>query len=120
MSQNVTDAQVLNLSIAGADASGNPVTPTFDSPPTWTLVDPSSSGATLVPSADGLTAVLTPGAVGSSLTVNLTAVNGGSTFTASLDVTVSSSGLASISIVAVAVPKPAPTPPTPTPAPTTP
>lgn len=110
MAQLLRIDEIDNLTIAVLDASGNPVTPpvTFDSPPVWALVDTASSGASLVPDASGLSAVLTPGAVGSTVTLNLTGVIGGVTFTASLDVTIVAgvSTVASISIVATPAPKP--------------
>ena len=72
-----------------------------------TLTDPSTSGAVLTPAADGLSAVLTPGAVGSTVTLNLAGVVSGTTFSATLDVSIVSGSIASISIVAVPAPKPA-------------
>jgi hypothetical protein len=121
MAQNLHIDQIDNLSIAATDAAGNPQTPTFDSPPSWTLNDPASSGATLVASADGLTAVLTPPATpGASVTVNLTGVIGGQNYSATLSVTFVAGAIASISIVAVAAPRPpstTTTAPAPTPAP---
>lgn len=119
MAQTLTDNQIDNLAIVATDGAGNPVSPTFDSPPTWTLSDPSNSN-TLAASADGLTAVLTPGQVGSTPTVNLSGIIGGVTLTASLAVSIVSSAVVSISIVGVPTDKPAPTPspaPAPVPAP---
>ena len=118
MAQILRVDEIDNLSIAAVDASGAPITPTFDAPPTWTLVDTAASGATLVAAADGLSAVLTAGAVGTTVSVNLSGVIGGTTFTATLDVSfvASATGVASISIVATPAPKPAVTP-TPAPAP---
>ena len=113
MVQQLRIDEIDNLTIAVLDASGNPVSPpvTFDAAPVWTLVDTgTSSGASLVPAADGLTAVLTPGAVGATVTVNLALSVGGTPFTATLDVTTVAgvSTVASIAIVATPAPKPTP------------
>ena len=115
MAQTLTDNQIDNLSIVATDGAGNPVAPTFDSPPSWTLSDPSGSNS-LVASADGLTAVLTPGQVGSTPTVNLSGIIGGVTLTASLAISIVSSAVVALSIVGtpaakpVASPAPAPAP----------
>lgn len=117
MAQTLHVDQIDNLSIAFLDARGNPTTATFDAPATWTLTDSSASGAVLTPAADGNTATLTPGTVGATVTVNLSGAIGGTTYSATLDVSFVSGAVASIQIVANAVPAtPAPTPASPPPA----
>lgn len=90
---------ILTDTITFNDQNGNSmlVTPTPDSAPVWT----SSTAATetLVASADGLSAVGTPLAVGTDV-VGLTLAVGGVTYTASQNVTVTAAPqvLTSVSI----------------------
>jgi hypothetical protein len=98
--------QIVNLSIQALDASGNVLTGVvFDSPPAWT--DDAPATATLVASADGTTAVLTPVAPG-TLNVGLTAIVGGVSFTAALAETLTAAAptVASVQIVATNAPLP--------------
>ena len=108
MAQTLRVTEIDNLSIAMLDAAGNPVTATFDAAPAWTLTDTGASGAALTAAADGLTAVLTPSAVGATVTVGVTGSISAVSFTATLDVTFEAgvSAVASIQIVAVPAPKP--------------
>jgi len=130
MSDQIHLSQVDNLSIVADDANLNvvPFTPDAAVPPatnpTWTNSNPAA--ATLVASADGLTAVLTPVAVGVttvgvSVLITDPATKVTTTFSASDDISVVTGPIASISIVATPAPKPVPTPvPTPTPTPVAP
>jgi hypothetical protein len=108
MAQSLLDTQIDNLSIQVNDASGNIISPppAFNTAPSWTLTDPAGTGATLSASADGTSAVLTPAGKLGTVTVGLTATIGGQSFTASLDVAITSGAPASISIVAAPAPKP--------------
>lgn len=81
-------ATPLGLAIAFFDQHGNPMAtaPTPDSPPTWSNTNPASE--TLTVAADGLTASATAVAAGVD-TVTMTAIVGGNSFSANIDVTVS-------------------------------
>lgn len=113
MSATLALNQLGNLSIAFLDNSNPPVaivpTPTPDAAPVWTVSD--TTVATLVADPTGLTAVLTPVAVG-PVTVTLALTVGGVSFnaTASITVAASSTGapgpLTSIAIVLTPVAKP--------------
>lgn len=99
MAQQLHVDQIDTISIAAVDAAGNPVVATFDSPPVWTNSNPLA--ATNVVSSDGLTNVLTPvaGATGQVTTVAVTAIIGGTTFTASSDYTIVAGAVAGINLV---------------------
>jgi hypothetical protein len=113
-------AQIGNLSIVADDSKLNVVSFTPDpvvapaTNPTWTNSNPAA--ATLVASVDGLTAVLTPVAIGVT-TVGVSVVIGGVTFSASDDISIVGGAVASVSIVLT--PAPAVTPPPPPPPPPT-
>lgn len=64
-----TDEDVFTLT--AADANGNPVPLPAGYTASWTLSDPSSTGAVLTPSADTTSVTLAPVAVG-TLTINTT------------------------------------------------
>jgi uncharacterized protein YjdB len=73
------------------------VTPTPDSPPTWTNTNPSAE--TVAAATDGLTASATAVAAGTD-TITMTAIVGGTSFSASIDVTVTEAQrLTSVQIV---------------------
>lgn len=69
--------------IEGKDGKGNPVTLTFDTPPTWTVSD--GALLSITPAADGATAVVTPLVATGKATVSVTAQIGGKTFTGTSD-----------------------------------
>jgi hypothetical protein len=101
MSDTLHLNQIDNLSIVADDANLNIVPFTPDAPPVWTNSNPAA--ATMVASADGLTAVLTPVAVGVT-TVGVSVVINKVTFSASDDITIVAGAIASISIVATPAP----------------
>lgn len=107
MTLNQQDNQIANLSLAGNDAAGLPITPVFDSAPQWSLSDTTPpSGAVLTVASDGMTATLSAGTVGQSVTVNVVGSVKGKTYSASLSVMFIAGDLASISIVATLAPAP--------------
>jgi hypothetical protein len=77
-----------NMSIVYLDQHGNPMlaSPTPDSAPTWAATTPATG--TLAAASSGLSAVYTAVAAGSDV-VTLTAIVGGTTYSATLDITVS-------------------------------
>lgn len=87
MSVVATLGHTITCTIAYLDANGNPMLtpPAPDAPPAWTQTTPATE--TMAVSADGLTDVLTSVAAGTDV-VGVTAVVGGATFTASLNVEV--------------------------------
>ena len=87
MATTVNVGHKINCALQLLDQSGNPmlVTPTPDSVPTWTNGSPAVD--TLVAAVDGMSAVDTAIAPGSD-TIQLSGSFGGTTFTASLAVTV--------------------------------
>lgn len=107
MSDTIHIDQIDNLSLVADDANLNVVPFTPDAPPVWTNSNPAA--ATLVASADGLTAVLTPVAIGVT-TVGVSLQIGGVTFSASDDISVVTGPVASISIIATPAPKSVPQP----------
>lgn len=98
---DMTVGQKVALSIKFLDASGNEITPapTLDAAPTWSDTTPATD--TLTQSADGLTASAAAIAAGSD-TVQVSLAIGGSQFTATLPITVTTPvpKVASIEIVA--------------------
>lgn len=102
-------AQIDNLLIQVSDQNNN-ILPgvVFDAPPAWTNDTPAT--ATLVASADGTTAVVTPVAVGVT-NVGLNCLLGGKSFAAALQVTVAAATTpgAPFSVSIIAVPAPLPT-----------
>lgn len=99
---DITLGHGLDLSIIYLDQNGNPMltTPTPDGPPTWTQTTPATE--TLVVAPDGLTAQATSVAVGTD-SISLNVSVGGSTFSASLlvNVTTAPQVLTSVAINAV-------------------
>ena len=87
MTTSVTVGHTITMTIGYFDAAGNPPpagqAPVPDSPPQWSNSAPSVE--TLAASADGLTCVATVIAAGAD-TITVTAVVGGKTYTAVLDV----------------------------------
>jgi hypothetical protein len=88
MSTTVSVGHKVNCTLAFLDQNGNPMltVPTPDSPPVWS--DTNSAAETIVAAADGLTAVGTAISPGND-TVNVTAVVGGTSFSAATAVLVS-------------------------------
>ena len=87
MDAQVSIGHVINCELSFLDQNGNPmlVQPKPDATPSWSNLAPAVE--TLVVSADGLQAVLTPVAVGVD-TVNVDLVVGGKKFNATLNVAV--------------------------------
>jgi hypothetical protein len=96
--------QIVTLSIEATDVAGNVVPFTPDAPPVWANGNPAA--ATDVVSADGLTDVLTPVAVGQTDSVKVSVVIGGVGFTATIDETIVAGKVAGIRIVETFSPKP--------------
>lgn len=97
---SLTTGQTLPLSIEFDDATGAAMPPSVtDSPPVWTSGDPTI--ATVAAAADGLTALLTPVAVG-GVVVTLVVLVAGVSFQASLTVAVNAVApvLTSVKIIA--------------------
>ena len=98
--------QIVTLSLLVTDVAGNIVNTPFDSAPVWA---PSSdpTAAVGVPSADGLTDVVTPAgnAVGKVATFSVSAIIGGTTFTASVDESIVAGAAAAVKIVETFSPK---------------
>lgn len=97
MSQLHVD-QVVTLGIMAVDSRGNQVKFTPDTTPVWT--NSNDAAATSKVSPDGLTNVLTPvaGGEGQVDTASVVVVIGGVQFTASVDETIVSGGVAGIKI----------------------
>jgi hypothetical protein len=99
---SITVGHTDTLTIAYLDAAGNPmlVTPTPDSPPTWTNTPSTPPVDTFTVAADGNSATVAATAAGSDV-VNLSVVVGGKTFTASDAITISAAPqvLTSVAIV---------------------
>lgn len=87
MATTLSVGHTLNMSLVFLDQSGNPMltTPVPDSAPTWTDTTPATE--TLAVDASGLTASAAAIAVGTD-TVSVAVVVGGTSFAASLDVSV--------------------------------
>lgn len=83
----VSVGHTVDFALVFLDQNGNPmlVTPTPDTPPTWTDTTPATG--TLTPAASGLTAQESALAVGTD-TVSVTLTVGGVSFSASIDLTV--------------------------------
>jgi hypothetical protein len=101
----VTLGHIINLAVTFLDQNGNPMLkqPAADAPPLWSNTIPGTE--TIVASADGMAAVATPVAVGVD-TINVAAIVGGKTFTATLNVQVTAAVaqvLTSVSIVPTVV-----------------
>lgn len=90
---NATVNNTITLTAAFTDAKGNPTAPA--SVPVWTLDN--SALATIVPAADGLSAVVTP--VGPLGTVTVTVTEGTVTGTAAIDL--AAGAAASVVVTAV-------------------
>lgn len=88
-----TISNVITATAAFSDKAGNPTTPA--SAPTWTLDN--ASLATIAPSIDGLTAVITP--VGPVGVVNVTVAFG--TLTGTLAVDLAAGAPAAVTVTAV-------------------
>lgn len=97
----VNIGHAVNMSIVFLDQNGNPMltAPTPDAAPTWT--DSTPATGTLVPAADGLSAVETAVAAGADV-VTLSLTIGGTAFTATLPITVAAVAqvLTSVDIIA--------------------
>ena len=87
MDASVSIGHVINAALSFLDQNGNPmlVQPKLDSVPVWTQLTPATEA--VVASADGLTALITPAAVGVD-TVTVTLSVSGKQFTATLSVNV--------------------------------
>lgn len=96
--------QTVSISIVATDVAGNTVAFTPDAPPIWTNSNPAA--ATDAVSADGLSDVLTPVAVGLTTSVGVSVVIGGVTFTATIDEAVVEGAIAGIKLVETFSPKP--------------
>jgi hypothetical protein len=83
----VTVGHTVTFSLVFLDQNGNPMvtTPLPDAPPTWTDTTPATG--TLTPAASGLTATELTTGVGAD-TVNVSLAVGGTSFSASIDLTV--------------------------------
>ncbi len=96
----VSIGHTVALALEFDDANGNPMlTPvTPDAPPTWTQT--TAATGTLAASGDGLSAVYTPGAVGTD-TVTVSLAVGGVAFTGTADINVTAAPqvLSSVKIV---------------------
>lgn len=99
--------QTLPLSIAFADAHGNPIPtpPPLDGPPVWTVSD--GAVATVAASADGLTAVVTPATEG-AVSISIVVMIGGVSFNAAVDITVTAAAVPAVASVSIVVGVPVP------------
>lgn len=99
----VSVGHTVDFALVFLDQNGNPmlVTPTPDTPPTWTDTTPATG--TLTPAASGLTAQESALAVGTD-TVSVTLTVGGVSFSASIDLTVQAAPqvLTSVQITGIA------------------
>lgn len=95
--------QLGNLALTVTDHANNPLTVAFDAPPVWGSSAPTVG--TIAAAADGVTAILTPVALG-GLTVSVSATIGGKSFSGTLDVIVGAGGPANLVVTMTAVPKP--------------
>ena len=105
----MTVGHIDNMSIAYFDTNGNPmlITPTPDSPPTWTNAPSPAGAAVLAVAPGGLTATDTAVSDGAD-TVSMGVVVGGATFTDTLAITITAATqvLGSVQIVSNVVASP--------------
>lgn len=94
--RNLRLDQTDTLSLMGRDHKGNPIAPSFDSPPVWASSDGVVAG--LSPASDVNSVIVMPAALGTA-TISVTASIGGNPYTASIDVTVTPGAIVGIDIV---------------------
>lgn len=87
--------KTITLTLFGRDSKRNRVTPIFDTAPVWTNSD--DTVATIAPTPDGSAALVTPVALGQTK-VSVTAIVGGNTLSASVDVPVAAGAIVAIDI----------------------
>lgn len=95
--QPLKDNQQLPLALEADDQFGNPTQAGFDSPPAWSLDDPSFGSLSVAD--DGLSASLASSGKLGDLNVSVVGVVAGQSFTGSLGVTVIPGDAASIKII---------------------
>ena len=97
MTENLPIDKTDTITIQAVDAQGNVVPFTPDAPPVWT--DSAPSAVKAVPSADGLSDVLTGLTVGQSSNIGVTMKVAGVTYSAMDTVTVVAGAIAGIKLV---------------------
>lgn len=115
--ETITAVEQVPVTASAVDAKGNPVQTTFAAPPTWVSSD--TTILTLVPAADGLSAIVTAvGKLGTaSVTVSATPTGASAPISGSASVQVTAGAAAALSLVFSAATLQIPPTPPPPPAP---